>query len=201
MKITDKLIKNISKIMKIRGFIVSTTGDPSVGINPASWKIEEDFYFDNQEELEEFRLELKALFENYCGESPDVMTYEEYQNLIDGEDLEYFSEHPVRYLIRDRGYGEDTFKQSKCAASYSSDVGTGIHEELPKWIPENGDTSTEVIKSTDPKYREILLMEARRLEQQIRNDEDRLKRAKTNMRIIIKELNIGLKTNGRASLK
>jgi hypothetical protein len=194
MKITAKFIKNVEKIMKVTGFIISANGDPSVGINPTSWKLEEDFYFDDQEELEAFRAELKIFFENYCGEVAHVQTYEEYQKQIDAEDIEYFQQYPVRYLIRDRGYGADIFKQANFCASYSSDVGTGIHAELPKWIPEKGDTETEVIKSTDPMYKEILRREAERLENQIRNEEYRLGIARTNLRIIAKELNIGLKT-------
>ena len=189
MEITNKLLKNISKIMKVSGFIISAQGDPSVGINPATWKLEEDFYFDDQEELEEFKNQLKELFTNYCGEISFVETYEEYRKQIDAEDLEYFTEFPVRYLIRDRDYGVDIFKQADCCASYSSEVGTAIHTELPKWIPEEG----QVIKSTDPMYKEILLKAAERLENEIRDEEYRLKNAKLNLRIIAKELNIGLK--------
>jgi Fe2+ transport system protein B len=193
MKITNEFLKNISKIMKITGFIISAQGDSSVGINPTTWKLEEDFYFDDQEELEEFRNQLKELFTNYCGEISFIETYEEYQKQIDAEDLEYFAEFPVRYLIRDRGYGADIFKQANFCASYSSEVGTAIHTELPKWIPEKGDAEYEVIKSTDSMYKEILLKAAERLENEIRDEEYRLKNAKLNLRIINKELNIGLK--------
>jgi hypothetical protein len=193
MKITDKLLKNISKIMKVTGFIISAQGDPSVGINPATWKLEEDFYFDNQEELEEFKNQLKELFTNYCGEISFIETYEEYQKQIDAEDLEYFAEFPVRYLIRDKDDDRDTFRQADCCASYASAVGTAIHIELPKWIPEKGDAEYEVIKSTDPMYKRILLKAAERLENEIRDEEYRLKNAKLNLNIINRELNFGLK--------
>jgi hypothetical protein len=36
-----------------------------------------DFYFDNNEELENFRKELQMLYENYCGEVT-IETFEEY---------------------------------------------------------------------------------------------------------------------------
>jgi Fe2+ transport system protein B len=193
MKITDKLLKNISKIMKVTGFIISAQGDPSVGINPATWKLEEDFYFDDQEELEEFKNQLKELFTNYCGEISFIETYEEYQKQIDAEDLEYFAEFPVRYLIRDKDHSYDLFKQADFSASYSNEVGTAIHTELPKWIPEEGNSDTQVIKSTDPMYKEILLKAAERLENEIKNNEYQLKNAKINLHIINKELNIGLK--------
>jgi hypothetical protein len=77
MEITDKFLKNISKIMKVSGFYVTAAGDPSVGIFSSTWKLDGDFYFDNQEELEEFRKELKEVFTNYCGEGVDVDTFEE----------------------------------------------------------------------------------------------------------------------------
>jgi hypothetical protein len=193
MKITKKFLKNISKIMNITGFYITAKGDPSVGINESQWKLEEDFYFDNQEELEEFKNELKKFFNYFYGEGISVETYEEYQKQIDAEDIEYFKQFPVRYLIRDRDYGLDTFKQANFCASYSSNVGTGIHAELPKWIPEEGDIDTKVIKSTDPEYKEILIKETNRLENEISNTEYRLNIAKANLRIIIKELNVGLK--------
>jgi hypothetical protein len=179
--------------MKVTGFIISAQGDPSVGINPATWKLEEDFYFDDQEELQEFREQLISIFESYCGEISFIETYEEYQKRIDAEDIQYFKQFPVRYLIRDRDDNYDTFKQADFCASYSNEVGTAIHTELPKWIPEEGNGNTQVIKSTDPMYREILLKAAQRLENEIRDEEYRLKNAKLNLKIISKELNIGLK--------
>ena len=179
--------------MKITGFIISAQGDSSVGINSTTWKLEEDFYFDDQEELEEFKNQLKELFTIYCGEISFIETYEEYQKKIDTQDLEYFAEFPVRYLIRDRDDDRDTFKQADFITSYSSAVGTAIHTELPKWIPEEGNSDTQVIKSTDPMYKEILLKAAERLENEIKDEEYRLKNAKLNLHIIKKELNIGLK--------
>jgi hypothetical protein len=77
MEITKKLLTNLMKIMKISGFYITAPGDPSVGIFPANWKIDGDFYFDNQEELEEFRKELNELFTNHCGEGVIVDTFEE----------------------------------------------------------------------------------------------------------------------------
>ena len=149
----------------------------------------QDFYFDDQEELEEFKNQLKELFTNYCGEISFIETYEDYQKQIDAEDFEYFAEFPIRYLIRDKDHSYDLFKQADFSASYSNEVGTAIHTELPKWIPEEG----QVIKSTDPMYKEILLKAAERLENEIKNNEYQLKNAKINLHIINKELNIGLK--------
>jgi len=195
MKITKKFLKNISKIMKITGFYITAKGDPSVGINESQWKLEEDFYFDNQEELEEFRNELKKFFNYFYGEGISVKTYEEYQKQIDAEDIEYFKQFPVRYLIRDKDYSINTFKQANSCATYSNNIGTAIHNELPEWMWMSGenDIHKEVIKSTDPEFKQILLKEANQLENEIRNTEYRLNIAKTNLRIIAKELNIGLK--------
>lgn len=63
--------------MKVTGFYVTAEGDPSVGINPIEWKILGNFYFDNQEELESFRKDLKNTFTNLCGEIVIVETFEE----------------------------------------------------------------------------------------------------------------------------
>ena len=189
----EKILTNVENIMKIKGFYISANGDPSVGINPATWELRNDFYFDNQEELEEIRKELKNLFEFYCGEDVNVITFEEEQQNIDEEIHQYFKEFPIRYLIRDKDYIDNMYKKSGFTSMYSPNVGTGIHKELPKWIPENGNDGTEVIKSTDPKFKQILLDEANRLEHQIENDEMGLKYAKLNLALIQKELKYGLK--------
>jgi hypothetical protein len=70
-------------IIKVSGFHVLSKGDPTIGINDVRWKLQHDFYFDNQEELEVFRKDIKSLFENYCGEVT-VKTFEEVDELIDG---------------------------------------------------------------------------------------------------------------------
>jgi len=187
------ILTNVEKIMKIKSFYITANGDPSVGINPATWELRNDFYFDNQEELEEFRKELKSFFEFYCGEVTDVLTFEEEQQMIDEEEHRYFEEFPVRYLIRNKDYNDNIYKRSGSTASYSSDVGSAIHKELPNWIPEYGNSDSEVIKSTDTKFKQILLREAEKLENQIRNDEMSLKNAKLNLTLIRKELKYGLK--------
>jgi len=71
------------KIEKISGFSILFPGDMSVGIGDAEWRLEGDFYFDNEVELEEFRGRLKLTFENYCGEDCRIETFEEQQNQID----------------------------------------------------------------------------------------------------------------------
>jgi hypothetical protein len=189
----DKFVNNIEKIMKITGFYITAPGDPSVGIQPATWELRNDFYFDNQEELEEFRNEIKSLFESYCGEVTDVITFEEEQQMIDADIRQYFEQFPVRYLIRDKDYIDNIYKKAGCTGMYSPNVGTAIHKELPNWIPEEGNVDSEVIKSTDPKFKQILLDEAERLEHEIRNDEMSLKNAKLNLALIQKELKYGQK--------
>lgn len=81
-----KMAENIDKIQKISGFVITAPGDESVGIFPAKWELEGDFYFDNQEELNEFKKQTKLLFENYyCGENVNIITFEEHQSIIDLE--------------------------------------------------------------------------------------------------------------------
>lgn len=78
MEISNKFFKNLLKIMKTTGFYIIAEGDSSVGVSPASWKLDGDFYFDNKEELELFRIEIKKLFEFYCGDSEIAIdTFEE----------------------------------------------------------------------------------------------------------------------------
>lgn len=81
MKIDDKLFKNILKIMKTTGFFIYADGDSSAGISPTSWKLDGDFYFDDQEELDLFRTEIKNLFEFYCGDSG--ITVDSFEELSD----------------------------------------------------------------------------------------------------------------------
>jgi len=189
----NKIIKNVEKIDKIAGFYVTAPGDESVGIFSATWKLENDFYFDTPEELEEFRKELRSLFEFYCGEVTNVVTFEEHQAECDREEEDYYKQFSVRYLIRDKDYGLDTYKQAGSIASYSSSVGDAIHSELPNWIPEDNSGDSVVIKSTEPRFKEILLREAERLEKEINNEEYGLRNAKRNLRLIQQELKFGQK--------
>jgi hypothetical protein len=171
-------------IIKVSGFHILSKGDPTVGINDASWELQDDFYFDNQEELEVFRKDIKVFFENYCGEVT-VKTFEEVNKLIDEEERIYYKiQYPVRYLIRDKNI-PDLYKQANYCASYSSDVGTAIHAELPDWL---SDDENEIIKSTDPEYKKILLKTADKLEKEIGDEEYRLNIAKHNLSLIKKEL-------------
>ena len=77
MENKDKLVENIMKIIKISGFVVSFPGDPSVGVSDGQWTINGDFYFDDQEELQKFKDDLKLTWENYCGENCRIYTCEE----------------------------------------------------------------------------------------------------------------------------
>lgn len=76
--------------MEIKGFYIRSVGDPSVGIFPTQWELKECFFFDDDDELESFRNDLKILFETHCtGEPVYVETFEERQKLIDDETKMY----------------------------------------------------------------------------------------------------------------
>lgn len=187
-KMHEKIVGNVEKIITVTGFYITAPGDDSVGIPSASWTINEDFHFDTPEDLEEFRKEIKQLFEFHCGEVTSVITFEEYQAELDAEDAELYKAHPVRYLVKSNG----SYKQANSTASYSSAVGDGIHFELPHWIhPDTDNYDDRVIKSSDDEYWQILKQEAGRLERQISNDEYGLKNAKRNLQLIRNELNHG----------
>jgi len=176
-------------IIKVSGFKIISKGDPLIDFKDVKWELQNNFYFDNQEELEIFRKELKTVFNNYCGDVI-IETFEEIieQNEIDEQIL--YAKYPVRYLVRSKDYSgyENMYKQAKFTASYSSNVGTAIHFELPHWINENDDVSHVVVKSTDPEFKKILVEAANNIEKEIRDEEFRLSIAKNNLMLIEKEL-------------
>ena len=184
MEITEKAMERIMSIIEIDGFHVTSYGDPSVGMFDAEWKVSEKFYFDNQEELDDFKKGLSELFENYCGEV-SIETFNERQLQIEAEERQRYESYPMRYLIRDYG---DCYMQAGRTAVYSSAVGDAIHVELPHYIKEDRD---DVIKSSDPEFRQILLQAAGQLEKEIHNDEYSLRNAKRNLALIRQELNYG----------
>src|SRR5208283_2072901 len=149
-------IKKIMNIIKVSGFLIKSKGDPEVGINDAEWELQQNFYFDCQEELEIFRNDLKSLFENYCG-VVIIHTFEEMEKICIDEERLFYQQYPVRYLIKDKDY--NMYKQANCCASYSSNVGEAIHLKLPDYMSENGDCETKVIKSNSPEFKKILLDE------------------------------------------
>jgi hypothetical protein len=187
----EKILSNAKKIGYVSGFYITSYGDETVGIKPYEWIVNNKFYFDSNEELQEFVDVLKTFFYNYCGDVT-IETFE--QRKTDDEDkikLKY-DNNPVRYLIRDRGYGTDTFKQADSCGMYSSDVGAAIHFELPKYIDVNGDYDTEVIPSSDPEFNKIIRCEANRLEREINTYEQKLRNAKLNLKLIMDDLNFGV---------
>lgn len=184
-----KLVAYVEKIEKVTGFYITAPGDESVGISSASWKLENDFYFDTPEELEEFKKELRSLFEFYCGEVTSVTTFEEYEAQCEAEERAYYEEFPVRYLIKDGS----NYKKAGSTAVYGSSAAEGIHGKFPHWMSIDGYNghNTVIIKSTDDEFNEILLAEAGRLENEIRNDEYSLRNAKNRLRLIQQELKYG----------
>lgn len=188
MDIYNKILKNVEKIDKVTGFYITAPGDPSVGINPATWEIKNDFYFDTPEELEEFRKELKNTFEWYCGEVISVITFEEHQTMLDAEDQMMYEQYPVRYLIKDDDYNGMYMKTAPFHGMYSSDVSECIHLELPKWVDEK-----DVIPSTSPEYWNII---KKALESEHRTREvngQHYHAAVRSIRILQKELDLGKK--------
>lgn len=188
-KMYEKIAENVAKIIKVSGFYVTAPGDDSVGIQSSTWEIKNEFYFDTSEDLEEFKKEIKQLFEFHCGEITSVVTFEEYQAELDAEDKLLYEQHPVRFLIKDGS----NYKQAGSTASYSSSVGDGIHFELPHWMDEDGYNGhdTIIIKSTEKEFKKILLESASQLEDEIRNEEYRLRNAKRNLSLIRNELKHG----------
>lgn len=91
-------------------------------------------------------------------------------------------ETEFKYLIKDIGY--DSFKQAGHTGCYSGNIGRGIHDKLPHYISEEGDSETKVIRSDNPEFNEILIEDSSRLEKLIEGDEIELKKLKKNIYLI-----------------
>lgn len=70
----EKIIENVDKIIYIKGFDVTAEGDETINVEPKTWKIRNDFYFDNDIEINVFKEALKNAFEFYCGDSVTITT-------------------------------------------------------------------------------------------------------------------------------
>lgn len=184
------VLKNVEKIIKVSGFHITAPGDPSVGILPASWEMKNDFYFDTPEELEEFRKEIKLLYEFHCGEVTSVVTFEEYQAELEAELIEEYKQFPVRYLIRDDEGGDMFMKPNPFTGMYSSDVGECIHYELEDWI-KNSHRKKHIIPSTSEEYWDILREGLAREQQSANVNGQHYHSAKKSIRNILQELEYG----------
>lgn len=93
----------------------------------------------------------------------------------------------VKYLVKDKGY--DSYQQRDSCACYSSSIGTAIQDSLPHYITEEGTFGTEVIRSDNPKFKEILVDEAGRLEKSIEKSSWELKGKELREKSIIDSFN------------
>lgn len=84
-------------MIKIKGFYVCTTGDRSVGINPQQWEFKGSFYFENKQDLEAFRVELKTACALFADEGDlYIETFEEREDDIKRD--EYESQDQPEYI-------------------------------------------------------------------------------------------------------
>jgi len=150
-----KILQNVEKILTVTGFHVTAPGDDSVGIPSASWEIRNDFHFDTKEELEEFKKELAGTFEWYCGENVTVVSFEEYDKMLELEDQMMYEQYPVRYLVRDKDSRNMFMRPKPLTGMYSGDVAECIHLELEDWI-RNSKGDDEIIPSTSQEYWDII---------------------------------------------
>lgn len=81
--------------IKITGFYITSHGDYSVGIFDQTWKIDGDFFFNDKEELEQFRKQIKQSFE-LIAENISVETFEEIEEIIKIEN-ELFKLNELNY--------------------------------------------------------------------------------------------------------
>ena len=193
MDMYKKIVENVEKIDKVTGFHVTAPGDDSVGIPSASWEIKNDFYFDTPEELEEFKKEIKALFEWYCGEVTSVVTFEEHRAMLNAEDKMMYQQYPVRYLIRDDDGGNMFMRPRPFTGMYSSDVAECIHLELEDWIV-NSHKPENIIPSTTKEYWEIITKALADEQRSLEVNGQHYHSAKRSVRRLTEELEIGYPT-------
>lgn len=72
----------------VTGFRIADPGDISVGIFDQSWHLKGDFWFEDEQHLQQFKDSLVETFWLYA-ENPYVQTYEELQEEIDRENEQF----------------------------------------------------------------------------------------------------------------
>lgn len=111
-------------------------------------------------------------------------------------------ENNFKYLIKSKNYSDCYLQNDSFGASYSSDVGTAIFDKLPRGYKVGENHDDEVIRSDNPKFKEILRKElygysnVYGLEGQINNLEYQLKNLKENRNLIVGALNFLERGNG-----
>lgn len=111
-------------------------------------------------------------------------------------------EKKYKYIIKDKELSE-MYLQKGTIASYSSNLATAIHEGLPSHVSENGDYETEVIRSDNPRFREILKQKfnnssekVNELERSIKKQKQELSKEKRDMDVIKNYLDEVESSNG-----
>lgn len=87
-----------------------------------------------------------------------------------------------KYLIKDTEV--NSFLTSSGCATHSNDIGECIHNNLPHYISEEGDCDTEVIRSDNPRFNEILIKGASNLEKSIDENQSELDRINKNIKLL-----------------
>ena len=76
----------------ISGFHIEECGDQSVGISAAFFELKGSFYFVDEEHLQEFKTELKELFENHQADTRiNVYTFEELDQMNQDCDFDEYA--------------------------------------------------------------------------------------------------------------
>lgn len=91
----------MAKQIHVERFYIFSGGDESVGLWDQEWTVGPDFYFENENELKEFKEKLKEAFEYIC-ENPEITTQAEIDEYIkqfegskDAFDDENFVDEPM----------------------------------------------------------------------------------------------------------
>ena len=155
-------------IIKVSGFYITAKSN-NEDEKDVVWTLQDDFYFDNQKELDDFIFNLKVAFVNYCGKVT-VETFEAVNGLKNFNTAEIY-------------------KKANTTAVYSSSIGEAIHFEL--YESEKNDVDNIIIDSTTDEYWEILSKESETLSDKINNLEYSLEIAKNNFRLINNEFKFG----------
>jgi len=177
-------------MIKVSGFYITAAGDSSVGINSATWEIKNEFYFNDVKDLVNFRKELVELFAFYSGETPEVVTFEEHQIMLETELRNEYKAHPVRYLVKSSDYSGSYMRPAPLTGMYSSDIAECIHFELEDWIRDSRG-SDEIIDSTSDEYWQIIKKALHDAQRSLDVNGQHYRSAENSVQLLLKELHYG----------
>lgn len=77
--------QEMAQILKTKGFVITYSGDDTVGMFQQEWQLSGDFNFNDQSDLDVFKRKISEAFE-FCSDTPILVeSLEERSTRINGE--------------------------------------------------------------------------------------------------------------------